>query len=106
MRRAALLLLLALFLGTFAGAATTSDRMINATEPAFLQDIGPIDPRTDNPIAAFLVAGVVAFIIYRGLQVHERDRLTLSTHRFIIKIEKVEEEARDVVRHVLDMIRR
>ncbi|MDY6761817.1 MAG: hypothetical protein SVY41_02110 [Candidatus Nanohaloarchaea archaeon] len=43
---------------------------VNGSEPGFLKDIGPQDERTDNAVAAVVVAVAVAAVILRGLQSH------------------------------------
>lgn len=72
MNRAALLLLVLSFVLLVPGAAaasdSTADRYVNSSEPEFLRDIGPRDPRVDNPLAAGLTAIVVAGVILRGIR--------------------------------------
>lgn len=70
MRRLVPVLLILLYLVTFATAATPErgERLINSSEPWFLRNIGPENPRVDNPWAAGITAVAVAAVILRGLQ--------------------------------------
>lgn len=44
---------------------------VNGSEPSFLSDIGPQDDRSDNPLAAGLVAVAVAVVVAGGLRRYE-----------------------------------
>lgn len=67
MMRTALIVVLVLLLAGVAAATAGGDFYVNSTEPGFLKDIGPKDPRTDNPVAAGITALVVAAVIARGI---------------------------------------
>lgn len=75
MRRLVALLMLTMLLVPpvlSAGDTSTGEKLINSSEPAFLRDIGPQMPRTDNPVAAGITAVVVAAIIGRGIHKYGR----------------------------------
>lgn len=65
--RTALLTLFILLLISSTVSAAQAERLINSSEPGFLQDLGPQDERADNPLAAAVVAVAVGFVILRGL---------------------------------------
>ncbi|MDY6769925.1 MAG: hypothetical protein SVU88_03050 [Candidatus Nanohaloarchaea archaeon] len=67
-----LLVLLAVVLAlTSVAAASSGFYSVNGSEPRFLRDIGPQDERTDEPLAAAVVAVAVAAVILRGLRQYE-----------------------------------
>lgn len=45
-----------------------ADPYVNSTEPKFLRNIGPRDPRTDNPLAAGITVLGVGFFLYLGMR--------------------------------------
>lgn len=65
-----LVILLMLVLLTASVGGATADRYRNSSEPAFLQDIGPQDERSDSPAAALITAAVVGLVFYRGFKVY------------------------------------
>lgn len=67
--------------GLSAGDAETADRLINSSEPAFLQNIGPKNQHAqtpsqandlDNLWAGIITASAVALIIAHGLDRHDQ----------------------------------
>ncbi|MFB6167112.1 MAG: hypothetical protein ABEJ62_02525 [Candidatus Nanohaloarchaea archaeon] len=72
MNRLLTLSLLVILLGGLAAGAGEGF-YINGSEPAFLEDVGPREPRTDNPAAAGVTAVVVAAVILRGIWSYSGD---------------------------------
>lgn len=54
--------------------AAEGEMYVNSSEPKFLRNIGPRDPRTDNPLAAFIVAVGVAGIIYKSYRAEMKQK--------------------------------
>jgi len=88
------LLVLSSVLYAAAGAAVSQgERLVNVSGPAFLRGIGPREPRVDEPLAAAVTAVAVAFVIYRGLRVHDNKKV-------IIGLGDVTARSKDIVRAV------
>ncbi|MCJ7450309.1 MAG: hypothetical protein MUP58_01060 [Candidatus Nanohaloarchaeota archaeon QJJ-9] len=64
MRKLVCLLFIVLILSSFATSLDEErgERLINSSEPEFLRDIGPRDPRVDNPLAAVVVTSAVSLV--------------------------------------------
>jgi len=68
------LLLILVAVNGVASSSAGTDMYVNSSEPAFLRNIGPRDPRTDNPVAAgitVLGVGAVLFWGFRTQKMHE-----------------------------------
>ncbi|MDY6766266.1 MAG: hypothetical protein SVW77_02760 [Candidatus Nanohaloarchaea archaeon] len=65
--RKAIVLLAGILILTTAVTAASGIYGVNGSEPRFLKDVGPQDERSDNPVAAAVVAVAVAAVILRGL---------------------------------------
>lgn len=55
----------------FGSSDAGTDMYVNSSEPAFLRDIGPRDPRVDNPVAAGITVLGVAGMLYIGFNEEE-----------------------------------
>ena len=60
-----------------ASSSAGTDMYVNSSEPAFLRNIGPRNPRTDNPVAAGIVTLGVAGVLYIGFR-SERKKKALQ----------------------------